>query len=56
MIQFGFAVAIRIINSVVNDPNLVGFWVDRHTRHYADAFDHSMGIAVVLSSYQFNLG
>lgn len=55
VIQFGLAIAIRVVNTIVDHPELVDWWIDVDTRHHTDTFDHPVGIATRLSSYQFDV-
>ena len=55
MIQLGFAIAVRIINAVINDPELVDLRIDIHTGYDTYTLDNSMGIATVLMPNQFNI-
>jgi hypothetical protein len=49
--QLGLPIARWVINPVVDNPELVYFWIDVHTCHPTDPFDDAMGIATVLSSH-----
>jgi hypothetical protein len=55
VIQLSFAIAIRIINAIVNDPELVYLRIDVHTGNDTDALDDLMGIATVLASNQVDV-
>ena len=48
MIQFGLAVALRVINPIVDDPELLKLWVDVHARHHPNALDNVVGIPAIL--------
>jgi hypothetical protein len=56
MLQFRFAVAVRMIDPIINDPKAVNLRIHLHTRDHADAFDHSFGIPDILTANQLNLG
>lgn len=55
MVQFRFAVALWIINTIVDNPELVDLRIDGNTGYYTNALDHPMGIVTVLSPHQFNM-
>jgi len=55
MIQFRFTVVFRVVNTVVNDPELVDLRVNVNTSYYTNALDDAMRIAAVLPSYQFHV-
>ncbi len=54
MIQFGFSITIRIINTVINDPELIGLWIDIHTSHNTNALDNPVRIPAILAPNQFD--
>jgi hypothetical protein len=54
VIEFAVAIAVRIINPVVNPPELVGLGIDLDTGPPPDAFDHGLGIVTVLMTHQLN--
>lgn len=49
LIEFGFAVAFRVVDAVINQPELILIRIDIHTR------DHAVRIAAVLTAHQFDL-
>lgn len=55
LIKLRFAIAIGVINAIINDPKLVGLGVDINAGDDADAFDDVVGIATVLAAHQVNL-
>ena len=55
MIELGLAIAVRIVNAVINDPMLLRLRINIHAGHHANALDDAMRIATVLAPYQFNL-
>ncbi len=55
MVELALAVPIRVINAIVNDPELVGVGGNVDTRHHPNPFDNGVGIAAVLPSHQFDL-
>ena len=55
MIQFALAIPLRVVNPVVNDPELIRFRVDVDTRHHSNPLDNAMSISTVLPSHQFDL-
>ncbi len=55
-IELAFAIAVRVIDAVVNAPELAKVRIDVHTRHDPDALDHAVGVATLLLAHQFNLG
>jgi hypothetical protein len=54
VIEFAFAVAVRVVNPVINQPKLVHLGIDIHAAHHADAFDHGLGVAAVLRANQLH--
>ena len=55
MIQLGFAVAVRIVEAVVDDPVLLRQRIHVHAVHHADALDQTVSVAAVLTSDQLDL-
>ncbi len=55
MVQFAFAIALRIIDAVVNDPELVKDRINVHAAHRPNAFDHAMRVTALVLSHQFKL-
>ena len=55
MIQLGQAIALRVVNPVIDDPVLSGIRIHIHTRHHTDAFDNPVRIAAVLPPHQLDL-
>ena len=55
MIQLGLAVALRIINAIVDDSELIHSRIDIHTGHYSDPFDDPMCITTPLPPDQVHL-
>jgi hypothetical protein len=56
MIQFGLSIPVRIINPVVDHPELVYFGIDVDTRYDPHPVDQAMRIPAVLLAHQFDLG
>lgn len=54
VIELAFAIARRVIEAVVNQPERVQCRVDVDTGHHPNAFDHGFGVAAVLTSYQLD--
>ena len=54
VVEFAFAIARRIIDAIIDDPEAVEVRIDIHTRNHADAFDHAMGIAAILPAHKVN--
>src|SRR5271157_4265552 len=54
MLQLGLAVSLRIIDAIINDPELVQDRVDIHAGDHPDPFDHLMRIPAVLLPHQFD--
>ena len=48
MIDLGLAIPLRIIDTIVDDPKSVFFWIDIHTSNDPNPFDHLFGIATPL--------
>jgi len=48
MIQFALAITIRIINPIINDPELLRFWIDVN---HSNPFDNAMRVATVLPQH-----
>lgn len=55
MIQFGFAIPVRIINSIIDDPKLVQGGVDVHACYNAHPFDDPVCVSTPLPPHQFHL-
>lgn len=55
MDQFALAIASRIIDPIIDDPELAGGGIDVHTGDHADAFNQPMGVATVLTPHQFDV-
>ena len=55
MVQLGLAVPFRVIDAVVNDPELIDLRIDVDTGDNANALDDFMNIATVLFSNQFDV-
>ena len=54
VIQLGFAVPVRVIEPIIQEPELVRLGIDIDTGHDADALDDGFGIATPLPPHQFN--
>jgi len=54
MVLLALAISVRIIDTVIDDPELIDRWIDVYTCHHANPFDHLMGIASVLASDQLD--
>jgi len=54
VVELGLAVGFGGEEAVVNQPKLVGFGVDVHARHQADAGNHAVGVAAVLAAREFD--
>jgi len=54
VLQFALAIAVWIVDPVVDDPKLLGRGVDIDTGDYANPLDQTMGVATVLATNQFN--
>ena len=54
IIKFRFAIAIEVINAIINDPKRVGMWIDINASNHSDAFDEAVSVAIVLASHKFN--
>jgi hypothetical protein len=54
MVKFSQAIAVRIKDAVVNDPELFGLRIDINAGHDADALDNGVSIAAVLATHQFD--
>ena len=55
MIEFAFAVAIKVKNTIVHHPVLFCIWIDVDTRHYTYTFDHPMRVTALLTLNQFHI-
>ena len=55
MIQFRLTVSIRIVDAVINDPELSNLWINIYTSHNPYAFDDAMCIPAILPPDQFHL-
>ena len=56
MVNFTFAVSVRVIDTVIDNPVRIDIWIDIHHRDDADTFDNAPGITTVLPSSGFNFG
>jgi hypothetical protein len=54
MIHFALAIPFRVINPIIDDPELIVVWVDVAPRHHAYPFDNAMSLSTVLPSQQFD--
>ena len=54
VVEFGFAIPVRVIEPIIQQPELVGVGIDIDTSDHANAFDRGFGIAAPLSADQFN--
>jgi hypothetical protein len=54
MVELGFAIAVRIVDPVVDDPVAPCLGIDVHAGDDADALDDAMRIAAVLAPHQFD--
>ena len=54
VVQLAFAVAVGVVDAIVNQPELVGLGLDIHTSHDPDAFDDGFGVAAILGAHQFD--
>ncbi len=54
MVKFSLAVAIGVIDTVVNEPELVGLRVDVDTGDDADTTNDAAGIAAILAAHQLD--
>ena len=52
VMELGLAVALGVVDAVVDDPELLGFGVDVDAVNHPDAPDHRVGIAAVLAAHQ----
>jgi len=55
VIEFGFAVTVRIVNAVIDDPVFAALRIHVEAVHYADALDDAVSVAAVLPSHQLDL-
>jgi hypothetical protein len=55
MIQLGLAISLRIIDAIVNDPELIRSGIDIHTSYHAHSFDNPMRISTPLPPHQIHL-
>ena len=55
MIQLGLAIPVRIINALVDDPELVQHGIDIHTGHHPNSFDDPVCISAPLAPHQIHL-
>ncbi len=51
MIKLGVAVALGIVETVVNEPKLIGLGIAIDTGHHADTFDDGFGMAAPLPAH-----
>lgn len=50
MIDFGLSVDLRVVDSIVDAPELIGLWIDVDAGYDADAPDHALFVAAPLAS------
>ena len=55
MIQFGFAIALRVINPIVNQPEPILLRIDIDTCNHPEAFDDALGVAAILTTHSRDL-
>ena len=55
MIEFGFAITLRVKQTVINDPVPVTLGVVINQINDSDAFDHTVRGATVLTAHTINL-
>src|SRR5260370_42108407 len=55
VIEFGFAVTVRIVNAVIDDPVFAALRIHVEAVHYADALDGAVSVAAVLPPHQLDL-
>ncbi len=55
VIEFGPAVAVRIVNTVIDNPVFAALRIHVHTVHHTDALDEAVGVAAVLPPHEFDL-
>ncbi len=54
VVKFGFPIALRVVNPVVDQPELISCGMNVDTRDHPNAFDYGTCIAAVLPSHQRN--
>jgi len=54
MLQLRFSITIWVIDTVINDPELIGLRIDIHTSHNTNAFDDPVRIPAILAPHQFD--
>jgi len=55
MIQFAFPVAVRIIDAIINNPELIQFRIHVHAGQDPDPTDNAMFVAAILLARRSNL-
>src|SRR5437763_10795747 len=55
VIEFGFAIALRVVNAIINHPKLVGLRIDINASDHTDAFDDVVSVATILPPHEFDL-
>ena len=55
MIQFGFAIALRVINPIVNQPEPILLRIDIDTCDHPNAIDDALGVAALLTTHSRDL-
>ena len=55
MVEFSFSVSVRVVDSIIDQPELVDSKVNVNIGYKANAFDNSLTVPAVLVSDQFNL-
>src|SRR4051794_2928379 len=54
MLELCLAIASRVIDTVVDDPELIADGIDIHACDHANAFDHPMGVTAILPPHQID--
>ena len=54
MIEFGFAIALRVKYPIINHPKLTQIGIDVHAGHYPDPFDNPFLVPTPLPAHDFN--
>jgi hypothetical protein len=49
-----YQLSIRLVQTVVDEPKLVGFWIHINTGHHPNAFDNALCVATPLPPYEFD--
>ena len=51
MVEFSFSVSVKVVDSIIDQPELVDSGVNLNISYNANAFDNSLGVSTVLVAH-----